>query len=29
MNTSDYLEVNKKLWDELTDLHLKSDFYDL
>lgn len=27
--TTDYLEKNRKLWNARTDIHLKSDFYDL
>jgi SAM-dependent methyltransferase len=25
----DYIEINKKLWDDKTDVHYKSDFYDV
>lgn len=25
----DYISINKKLWDEKTDIHFKSDFYDV
>lgn len=25
----DYLEINKKLWDNKTEIHYKSDFYDV
>mgnify|MGYP003341820881 CR=1 FL=1 len=26
---SNYLEVNRSSWNKITDIHLKSDFYDL
>jgi len=28
-NSENYLEVNRKLWDERTKVHVQSDFYDL
>lgn len=29
MNNQDYLEINKKLWDDKTDIHYNSEFYDV
>ena len=29
MTTKNYIEINKQSWNKRTDIHLKSDFYDL
>lgn len=29
MNASDYIEINKALWNGKTEIHYKSDFYDV
>jgi hypothetical protein len=29
MDNNNYLEVNKSLWNGKTDIHIKSDYYDL
>ena len=25
----DYMELNRELWDEITPIHAKADFYDV